>query len=173
MLRRMSESKIYKSKYKGKSKTIKDAFEKYLLTIEDESPVSREEFIEINRAFNRLIMNKLLDNHKVYLPGNLGMVHVFGNKEKVKFDEGNKVKGLAPNWRQTKELWAQNPKAKENKQVVYNTNEHSSGIRYRFVWSKTNCKIPNKTLYTLRMTREYKRKLSAQIFKGKEYDSKI
>lgn len=173
MHRRMpKETKIYKSNYKGNSITIKDAYESYTENTEEEFPVSRDEFIELNRAFNRLIMQKLLDNHKVYLPGNLGMVHVYGNKEKVKFDENNKITGLAPNWKLTKELWENNPEAKERKQVVYNTNEHSSGIRYRFVWSKQTCKIPNRMLYTMRVTREYKRKLSTKIFEGKEYDSK-
>ena len=66
-----------------KAKTIKDSYERYITTTQEELPVSREEFIELNRAFNRLIMNKLLDNHKVYLPGNIGMVHVYGNKERI------------------------------------------------------------------------------------------
>ena len=165
MLRKMTKNS-------KKAKTIKDSYERYISTTQEELPVSREEFIELNRAFNRLIMDKLLDNHKVYLPGSIGMIHVYGNKEKIKLNEENKIKGLAPNWKQTKELWKNNTEAKEKKQVVYNTNEHSSGIRYKFIWAKQNCKIPNKTLYTLRITREFKRKLSTKIFEGKEYDSK-
>ena len=64
------------------------------------------------------------------------------------FDEnGNPI--LPPNWAKTKELWEKNPEAKAKKQLVYCTNDHTNGIRYKIIWSKRRVLVENKTLYSL------------------------
>ena len=73
---------------------------------------------------------------------------------------------MSPNWVKTKELWKSSEDARNRKQLVYNTNEHSDNLRYKFIWSKKRSVVENKTLYTLTMTRANKRELSKRIKEG-------
>ena len=98
----------------------------------------------------------------------LGKLSIFGKKVKVRIEDGE-IKGLAPDWVKTKELWESDSTAKERKQLVYHFNEDTNGIRYKFSWSKNRVLVSNKTLYTLRMTRTNKRELSKLVREGKEY----
>ena len=98
----------------------------------------------------------------------LGKLSIYGKKVKVKVEDGQ-IKGLAPDWVKTKELWESDKEAKKNKQLVYHFNEETNGIRYKFSWSKNRVLVSNKTLYNLRMTRTNKRELSKLVKEGKEY----
>ena len=98
----------------------------------------------------------------------LGTFSIVGKKIKVSFNEHG-VPNLAPNWKETKELWNECEECREKKQIVYHTNSHSGGIRYRLHWSKKKSLIRNKTLYSFRLTRDNKRRINADILKGKEY----
>lgn len=162
---------LKKLKYKKGCLTIKNSYEDYYLTSKEE-PVEEKDFTELSRDFNRLLMDLVIQGHAVHLPERLGIVKVSGKQENVKFREDGKIKGLSPNWKETKILWEKNPEAKERKQLIFNTNEHSSGIRYKFFWSKKRSPIQNKMLYVLQITRGFKRQLSLNIFAGVEYDSK-
>ena len=84
-------------------------------------------------------------------------------------DENGNIKGLSSDWRKTKELWDRVEKAKLEKRIVYNTNEHSDTTIYKFRWRKTNVPVVNKSLYSLRITRANKRAVSNMIKEGKEY----
>lgn len=131
-------------------------------------PVTPNTYVEINNKFMKFLFNKLLETGEIIIPERLGRLSIFGKKVKVKI-EGDKIKGLAPDWVKTKELWDKDPVAKENKQLVYHFNEDTNGIRYKFFWGKNRVLVSNKTLYNLRMTRTNKRTLSALVKKGKEY----
>ena len=154
-----------------KTLTIADSYQKYLRETPEENQVDKASYIALCYAYNRLMMDKILNGHKVVLPAKLGTVEVKGFKEKFNFENGV-IRGLSPNWRQTKELWENNPEAKAEGKVIYNTNEHSSGVRYKFLWSKKNCHVRNNTSYGLTIARGAKRELSKLIFNGQEYHSK-
>ena len=111
---------------------------------------------------------KLLSTGEIILPERLGKLSIFGKKVNVRIEDGE-IKGLAPDWVKTKQLWDSDEEAKNNKQLVYHFNEETNGIRYKFFWSKNRVLVSNKTLYNLRMTRSNKRELSRLVREGKEY----
>lgn len=156
------------STYKGETVTIKDAYANYFYSTERE-PVKKMEFIDINRRFNKFLMKKVQEGHEVTFPQRLGFLRITGKKQKAKIDDNGNISGLSPNWRKTKELWDSCEECKEKKQLVYNTNEHSSGVRYRYTWSKNRSFVQNKLLYTLVMSRENKREVHRRVLEGQEY----
>lgn len=99
------------------------------------------------------------------LPFRLGRLRVRKYKPKLSFKEDgslNKSK-LRPDWAATKALWAEDEKAKENKQLVYHMNEHSNGYQHRWFWEKRTSNIPNHSAYCFIPSRNNKRTLAAAI----------
>lgn len=150
--------------------SIRTSYKKYKES--EPNPLSLQQYIRLTADYILFLMDKVFDNEEVTLPHNMGSLSVQGIKEKVHFDEEGKIKGLSPNWRLTKELWEKDPTAKENKKLIFNTNEHTNGIRYKFLWSKKRIIVPFKTVYALRMSKDNKKKLFAELQGGKEYNSK-
>lgn len=148
-------------------RNIRDSYKLYKKSTEN--PVDIKTYIEIANGYNQHLMDKVLDGEKVTLPMRFGTLCIMGKKQKIRFDENGNVKGLAPDWVKTKQLWDKNSEAKERKQLVYHTNEHSSTIRYKFLWAKSRVLITNKTLYSLRLTRTNKREVNKRVNEGKEY----
>lgn len=131
-------------------------------------PLEVSRYIEITNLFMKFLSNKLLEKGSIIIPERLGNLSIIGKKIKVRIEEG-KIKGLAPDWVKTKELWEEDSQAKLEKQLVYHFNENTNGIRYKYSWSKNRVLVTNKTLYNLKMTRENKRALSKLVTEGKEY----
>lgn len=145
----------------------RDSYKIY--TAGSNNPVSVKEFLDICYKFNTFVVGKILDGHTVTLPERLGRISVVGKKVNPTIGENGEIKGLAPDWVETKKLWERDPQAKENKQLVYHFNEHTNSVRYKFIWSKSRVLVQNKTVYSLKMTRTNKRELSSRIKEGKEY----
>lgn len=153
-------------------KNSTDSYPTYLERWGKENAVPKKDFIVIVGLFMKFIMKKvIMDGDELVLPFKTGTLSVMGFKQKVSIDSDGTVKGLSPNWKKTKELYDKCPECKERRQIIYNTNEHSDGIRYKFHWSLANVLLQNKNFYTLKFSRENKRKLSAEIFNGREYIS--
>lgn len=131
-------------------------------------PVDKSIYLQITNQFMKFLSSKLLSQGEINIPERLGKLSIYGKKVKVKVEDGQ-IKGLAPDWVKTKELWESDKEAKKNKQLVYHFNEETNGIRYKYVWSKNRVLVSNKTLYNLRMTRSNKRELSKLVREGKEY----
>ena len=133
-----------------------------------DNPINISEYVQIINQFMKFLILKLLSTGEIILPERLGRLSIFGKKVNVRIEDGE-IKGLAPDWVKTKELWDSDPIAKQNKQLVYHFNEETNGIRYKFAWSKNRVLVSNKTLYNLRMTRSNKRELSKLVREGREY----
>lgn len=144
----------------------RDSYKTYSRT--SDSPVDISTYLVVVNGFMKYFMLRLFEIGKVTFPFRLGYLQILGKKVKVRFEEGV-IKGLAPDWANTKKLWEEDEEAKKNKQLVYHFNEHTDGIRYRFFWSKARAVVANKTLYNLKLTRNNKRTLSKLIEEGKEY----
>lgn len=149
-------------------KNIRDSYKSYKK--EADNPVDINTYIVLTTGFIKYLMQLVFSGNEVVLPARLGTFSVIGKKQKLRV-ENNQIKGLSPNWVKTKELWAKSEDARLRKQLVYNTNEHSDNLRYKFMWSKKRSVVENKTLYTLIMTRANKRELSKRIKEGCEYYS--
>ena len=132
------------------------------------NPINISQYVQIINHFMKFLSSKLLSTGEIIIPERLGKLSIFGKKVKIRIEDG-KIKGLAPDWVKTKELWDSDPIAKQNKQLVYHFNEETNGIRYKFAWSKNRVLVSNKTLYNLRMTRSNKRELSKLAREGREY----
>ena len=133
-----------------------------------DNPINISEYVQIINQFMKFLILKLLSIGEIILPERLGRLSIFGKKVNVRIEDGE-IKGLAPDWVKTKQLWDSDEEAKNNKQLVYHFNEETNGIRYKFSWSKNRVLVSNKTLYNLRMTRSNKRELSKLVREGKEY----
>ena len=131
-------------------------------------PVDKSIYLQITNQFMKFLSFKLLSQGEINIPERLGKLSIYGKKVKVKVEDGQ-IKGLAPDWVKTKELWESDKEAKNKKQLLYHFNEETNGIRYKYVWSKNRVLVSNKTLYNLRMTRTNKRELSKLVKEGKEY----
>lgn len=131
-------------------------------------PIDKSIYLQITNQFMKFLSSKLLSQGEINIPERLGKLSIYGKKVKVKVEDGQ-IKGLAPDWVKTKELWESDKEAKNKKQLVYHFNEETNGIRYKYVWSKNRVLVSNKTLYNLRMTRTNKRELSKLVKEGKEY----
>ena len=136
----------------------------------NKSEVTKKEYCNIAEDFLKFISSKLLEGYTVKLPERLGYLYVMGRKIKPVIDkETGQIKGLAPDWRQTKEYWAKNPEAKDKKELLYFLNEHTQQIRYKLFWSKKRIFLNNKYIYSFRFTRANKRALAKLIKEGKEF----
>lgn len=151
-------------------KGLADSFSLYRSKSKDTGSVSKSDYIKIAYLFIQFMMKKVIyDCDEIILPYKTGKLSVVGIKQKIKFDEEGKITGLAPNWRKTKELYDNCEECRKKRQIVYNTNEHSDGIRYKFNWSLAGVMLLNKNFYNLKFTRENKRTLSKEIMNGREY----
>ena len=151
-------------------KNVRDSYKLYKKSTTN--PVDIKNYIIYANEYNKFLMNKVLEGNEVTLPSRLGTLSIIGKKQKISFDENGKIKGLAPDWVKTKQLWDSNQTAKEKKQIVYHTNSHTDNTRYKFFWSKQRILIQNKILYALKMTRDNKRKVHFLIKEGKQYITK-
>lgn len=147
--------------------SLPEAFEWYKK--DSKKPVPSETFISITNAFMAYIFKSLLKEGIAVLPNRTGSLRITGSEVVPKIKDG-KITNLPVDWKSTKELWAENEKAKESKKLVYFFNEHTNNIRYKVVWSRERVMMPNKTLYTFISTRYNKRSMAAHMkTTNKEY----
>ena len=153
-------------------KNVRSSYKQYKETTTNEIVDSRT-YIDYANEFNKFLADKVIEGYEITLPARLGTLSIIGKKQKIKVDDNGKITGLAPDWVKTKELWDNNPKAKEEKKLLYHTNNHTDNTIYKFLWSKNRILITNKILYSLRMTRDNKRKVHSLVKNGKKYITKF
>lgn len=132
------------------------------------NPIKYELYIKIVKDFMLFLASELLNFGKVLLPEKLGTIHILGISLKIKVKD-NVIKGLAPDWKSTKDLWAEDNEAKLAKTIIYHFNEESNGIRYSVKWDRKRVLLSNKFLYDFKLARKHKRALSKMIQNKKEY----
>jgi len=116
-------------------------------------------YLDIVNGLMQFIMAKVFQGFEVRLGAKMGVISIIGKKVKPLIDKNGEIKGIAPDWGETKKLQARDPVAKENKTIVYCFNEHSNGIKYNFSWARENVVIKNKTLYGMSFSRQNRREL--------------
>lgn len=126
-------------------------------------------YLEIVLGYIQFLMFKVFEGHEIKLPARLGSFYIRGRKVKPRIGQDGEIKGLAPNWADTKKLWDSNPEAKEKKEIVYCFNEHTDGVRYKLIWSKKNVNVKNKMIYSIRFSRDNKREVLRRLQKQQEY----
>lgn len=126
----------------------------------------RIKYNSIVTGYFRFLFNKLVDGFDVCLSRQLSLGILSVKGKKLDFSDIDK---LPIDWPNTYKLWNKNPEAKERKEYVRLTNEHSGMIRYRVVWTKMFSKLNNKYYYAFDPARHFKRALAKSIKNGKEY----
>lgn len=125
---------------------LKDIYLEYTKRYGEE--VTEAEFKQVCYLFNKKLSSKLIDGYKFTMPDKLGTLSVAKNKMRYNklyfnFEEYNRT-GIKS----------------------YHLNDHSDNY-YAFVrWNKTNCRVPNKSYYGFRFTRENNRNV-AKVMKSK------
>lgn len=140
-----------------------------------DQPVELKLYLELVSLFIKFVVTKVLEGFRVELSGgnSLGVLYIEGQHQNVRIGQDGEIKGLSVDWKKTKEHWESSDEAKEKRQKVYNFNEHTNGIIYRFVWDKFNMKLVNKGFYNLCINKTNRRLLAKYVNEGKEYHVKL
>lgn len=130
-----------------------------------EYPLTRKEYSIILKESASLIFDLLTEGYQINLPFNMGKLKI--KSKKLSFIKNDKGHILGPvNWKKTNELWEKSKKDKENKTLIYYTNEHSEYMTYRVSWLKSGIKVKNSIFYHFSFTKTMKTKLSKLLKKG-------
>lgn len=135
----------------------------------DAGHISRYVFGKILREFNEHVSDSISKKGSEYtFPSKIGKIVLRKVKTEVTLDDdGNIINNLPTNWKATRELWKENPAAKERKVQIKFTNEHTDGYTFRIVYLRSKANYKNKSVYKLQFNRDMKRNLSESIFGGK------
>lgn len=99
--------------------------------------------------FNFAVREKMIMEGFEFFPFGIGCIAIYKNKPKiVKRPDG--TFNLPVNWKKTWEMWAANPKLKEENKRVYHMNDATDGYIAKITWMrfKRLNKIDNMLLYT-------------------------
>jgi len=131
--------------------------------------VSRLIYGKIIREFNEHTRDRLSRKGAGYIiPNGLGKIELRKMKTEVKIDDdGSIINHLPTNWKETRKLWSENPKAREKRVKIKFTNEHTDGHMFRIVYLRSKATYKNKSVYKMRFNRTMKRDLSKSIFQGR------
>lgn len=164
----MKKRKITTNEYVS----VTDSYHKYYKK-KSKNPVDISNYRRVVNSFHQLVMKHVIENGDlVYLPLRMGTLAVKGIACKPKL-EGDKIVGLPIRWSKTLALWNSCPEAKERGQVVYCTNEHTGGVRYKFLWNTYKVFARFKNLYQFRASRANKRAVYRAVLDGKEYEDQF
>lgn len=119
-----------------------------------------KKFKELVMAYNAFMMKKVMEGHRVQLPGGAGYFEVIGKKQKPRISEDGLIKGLAPDWKATREYRVKNP---DSNKILFHTNPDTDGVRFKLKWSIFTTPQKNKLSYYLRIARGLKREISRAI----------
>lgn len=134
-----------------------------------DSDMTRAEFGAIIKEYNSFIRDRMATKGAGFIiPCRLGSVELRKTKTEVKIDEdGNIVNHLPTNWKATRDLWRDNPSAKERGIKIKFTNEHTDGYTFKVSYLRGKANFKNKSIYKIRFNRDLKRTLSRSIFEGR------
>ena len=126
-------------------------------------------FTRVNRAFWETMIDEMLDNNFEFtFKHRMGTLRIIKRKKQLKLKEGKlDTSNIKPDWKATKLLWMENPKAREQKKLIFHMNEHTEGYWFMFKWDKATACFRNKLAYSFVATRANKKKLVNSIYNGK------
>lgn len=146
-----------RSAKRTKSYTIASFYNDYLTNIEPDTvyDIDYNTYRAIIIDYFRYLQNRLIEEGRlIKLPYRMGSVQIVKSKPKHLDKRSLRIDYQA---------------TKETGKLIFLLNEHSDMFKYRFLWSKVDMMVPNKSKYQLVATRANKRRL-AEIIKQKELD---
>lgn len=104
-----------------------------------------------------MITEKIIEGDQFKLPLNIGVLAI--KKRKMNFDNLLTHNMLKIDYHESRKI----------QKVVYFTNEHTDGYRYKWQWNKRKCKIPGKSVYKFIPSLLSKRRVAKKL-KNRECD---
>ena len=129
-------------------------------TVYDLSP---QKFAKVISMANTLMVEKMItDNLVIDLPYRMGNISIVKTKQKDELQEDGTLSktGRAIDWKATKQLWAEDPSAKEEKTLLYFTNSHTGGYICKWKWHRKAPFAKNSRFYKFYPLRKWKRLLA-------------
>jgi hypothetical protein len=151
---------------------IRDAFKFYKKKHAADENINSSEFSTICKDFNKRVSNLVIyENFSFLLPFRLGRIRIRKYKPKTYIQKDGTLdkSRLRPDWYATKKLWAKDPKAKEEKKLVFHLNNHTDGFQHRWFWEKLTSNVKNNSAYSFIPSRNNKRTL-AFVLKNDELE---
>lgn len=150
-------NELNKSAKRTKSYTIASFYNDYLGSIEKDTvyDIDYNTYRAIVTDYFKHLQHQVIEEGKrIKLPYRLGALQIIKSK---------------PKYLDKRSLRIDYQATKQTGKLIFLLNEHSDMYKYRFLWSKTDVMVPNKSKYQLVATRANKRRL-AQIIKNRELD---
>ena len=143
-----------------------DVFKYYEEKFGNKYNVSSRNFVQTCAKLNQAVVNMMIyDKREFYFPANLGGWRIKRRKTKFKLDDSGELKttNLPVDYQATKKLWAEDPKAKKEKRLIFIFNDHTDGYRFRFWWDKSTCRVKNQSRYYIKPSRYNSRLLAKAV----------
>lgn len=147
--------------------TIRTSYKHYKKN--EENPVKLNVYLSIVLGLFKRIVQMIFEGKDIKLPAELGVMGIRGNKVKPRLDKDGNIKGLAVNWKATKEMWKEKPEKEAAKEYIYFFNEHTMGLRFKWIWARKDMKFKNKTVYQFKLSKPNKRTATKLFRSGREY----
>ena len=148
--------------------TTKDSYKFYKKNVSEKLQVDQKTYNAVIKLFLYKFMSKIVHNsEELKLPLALGKLSV----KKIKFNPERELNMIEnPNLLSTVMIdWKQ---SREHGKIIPFVNEHSDYARYKFYWTKKSFVFINKTLYSFKPIRYWKRELARCIKEdGRDYFS--
>lgn len=144
-----------------------DYYKHYAETVDN--PMSKSRYYQILMDYLTQIHNAVgNEGYTFNLPIRMGKIQLRKIKDQIKVNEDGSIHNkLTINWKATKQLWAENEKAKEKKIKIRYLNEHTNGFRFVLKYIKYNATYKNKTAYKMSINREMRRSTKNAILNNK------
>ena len=129
-----------------------------------ENPVSRSMFSAIISELNMMVMDAVLNDGFEYRMPVLNLhLTIRKNRRRPKLENGKLINNAPPDWKRTRQLWEENPKAMKNKTLVRHLNHHTGGYVYRILTLKALSTFSNRKYYSYKPSRSFQRELRDRI----------
>lgn len=143
----------------------------------------RRVYPEILSDFMKFLFEYVLKGFIVQLPFKCGELHIFGTIPDLKGIEDGFI-GIKENgkrrytidWKKTnekstlKKVRSMRPEGDTTKvNIIWQTNEHTNGIRYKVCWNSWGTKLTNRMMYRFNLCRDNRLIMADVIKEGQEY----
>jgi len=123
-----------------------------------------KKYSNIITDFNEGIIESMIETGLWFYMPTLGFELIIRkDKRKPKIVNGKLINNVPVDWYRTKQLWADDEQAKEQKKLVRFNNSHTAGYVFRIYCKKFKSHIKNKELYKFKPSRKFQRLLSTRI----------
>jgi hypothetical protein len=170
----MEINDLIKKRTKGKHPAdikTKDLYNYYMSTIipvesilggktKGEYDITEQLYSSILKEINlSIIKTIILENFEFKLPCNLGTLSMKQSPIEYKLDENGELdtKVLSVDYKATRKLWLEDDQARNEKKLIFLTNEHTNGNRMAYWWSKKSARVSGIAVYYFMACRQVKR----------------